>query len=218
MCSISDPYRQNSTAYASYFGKMHSASTVARWEARSYDARFFGTNLRVVEALLLAAVDPYMARALGQYYVDRSYQFGSWVLYWVEGDWGGSSWPWIAVPFKTVRPVSSPEGQAGRPIEQSRNAVREGRFALAELEIFSPRETSLEEGEGGENSELAIRLSGSAGVPVSFTFAEPIQCIKLKIRSEPPVSAWRASQEDRLDDNVIHLPIDASRLRYQGNE
>jgi len=145
----------------------------------------------IQDILLLASLDPYAARMLGLYFIDREVAPGEPVDYYVRGDWGGSTWPLKYRPFTNRRcePVADPPS---------------GCWRLDDIVIESARavEVSFVEGSTADEDFHILALRGSPGVFVRFVFPELVEEIRIDIRRTDGDAEWRAIASNYVD--VIH--------------
>lgn len=99
------------------------------------------TQVRILDLLLLASLDPNIARLLSLYYIDGSVLPGTPVDYRVMGLWARPEWPNLKLGFNKLSPDS----------------VNAGAFQLEQITFFTSLKARLER---DSENRASLRLSG----------------------------------------------------------
>lgn len=147
------------------------------------DGRSSPVSIRVLDALLLAAMDPYIARMLGLYWIDAGIPPGRRVDYRITGLWGATPYPEFRYSFERV------------PREQ----LATGDFMCDDVHVFTERSATLDE-------TLALRLQGAPGLELRLTFPWPVEEVRLAISHSEAAPRWRAwGQDETLVSGALDL-------------
>ena len=138
------------------------------------------TRLSTLDVLLMASLDPYVARILGLYYIDGSILPGSPVDYKVTGQWDSTLWPLRTVSFDQVEP----------------QAVKTGLFLAGPLRIFTDLAASFAE----VQSVTALRLYGARDRSVEVIFPHPIQEADFVFAESISGTPWRIEAANEANE------------------
>lgn len=157
------------------------------------------TRLRMLDLLLTASLDPYIARLLGLYYIDGSVLPGTPVDYMVTGLWERAEWPQQTCRFHDIAP----------------HAVKAGIFEIGDATVFTPTGTSLWDGPDGP----LLGLSGDTALPLELGFRRPVQEVDVELATASN-APWRISAEASgrlIADSVTVIPR-GPVLRFRATE
>ena len=148
------------------------------------------TRLETIDLLLLASLDPYIARLLGLYYIDGEILPGSPVDYRVTSLWGNASWPEHLISFESVSP----------------HFVSAGHLQIEEAEILLELDATLVKDE----SSTRLSLSGR-GLSARFIFHNLAQVIEFEFTDPLSREDWHIETSD-VDNRPVRL---ASAPEYE---
>ena len=146
------------------------------------------TRMRVLEILMLASLDPYVARMLGLYFVDGSLLPGTRAVYEVTGHWMDNEWPLENLQMSSIAPEVAVTG-----------SFRAGGVALL---------TGMEVSYIQSATQVTLRLRASAvGAPLQIAFDSPMREVVFELRAPARPDDWHfpSSITREFTDNRITL-------------
>lgn len=156
------------------------------------------TKLRKMDTLLLAALDPYLARMMGLYFIDNSADSGQTYLYKITGHWGDNIFPKITVDFGTLSIRSKQQVLQFGPIK----ILSGGRY----LGVRTRQDYDFI-----EHPQLSVSGEVNPGLKIYFDF--PVEEVILDYDSENSTITSRTTLNTTLDGVRFRVRLEDKQIR-----
>ncbi len=145
-------------------------------------------HLKIMDVIMVASLDPYIAYGLGLYYVDTLDSIQDKFSYRLTGDWLDQIWPDYTINLNTLTKMD----------------VR-NKWANSDLVLVSRgREFTIEK---NETDGSLINCNGAAATSLRFIFPFPISVLEIGILHLPiPSHEWRVELEGGRDALIESSP------------
>lgn len=176
-------YRTNADELVALLGNLSNSGGYS--SAIAPGSRRPSLNLSTQDLLLLASLDPYIARILGLYFIDGSVLPGSPVDYQVKGLWGDTRWPRHTIIFDAIAPA----------------AVSTGHFWAGELQLFS----SLAVSSIKDGDSRVLKLEGVRGSLFRILFPYSVMEVNLKFSEADGATEWRVRATNDAGQEITRV-------------